>query len=159
MPTDPFVANDAAVAPRNDPGLPPGVALPAPRGWRADRPGDLVDGVQPRGPLFGSPGPNVGYALRLVRRVSDDFGLAPGEDRHDAEAVVAAIAMRRAASFGRAPVIADITRAARLLGYLGGADPDRVAWRVDAVRGASHDYVRCRRVADGVDLDQLRRPA
>jgi len=157
MPTDPFVAPDAQEAPRNAPTLPPGVTLPPSRDWRADRPGDLVDGVQPQGALFGSPGPNVGYALRLVHRASSGFVLGPGEHREDAEAVVAAVAMRRASSFGRGPIVADVDRAATLLGYRGGADADTVAKRVDAVAGAHHEYGTCRQVADQVDLDVLRR--
>ena len=157
MPTDPFVANETRTAPRNEPTLPPGVALPPSRDWRADRPGDLVDGVQPQGALFGSPGPNVGYALRLVHRVSGEFVLGPGEHREDAEAVVAAVAMRRASSFGRAPIGADVERAVTLLGYRGGADADTVAQRVDAVEGAHHDYGACRQVADQIDVEVLRR--
>jgi hypothetical protein len=156
MPTDPFVAPGAEATPRNEPTLAPGVTLPPSRDWRADRPGDLVDGVQPSGALFGAPGPNVGYALRLVHRVSAELVLGPGEHRADAEAVVAAVAMRRASSFGRAPIAADVARAVALLGYRGGADADTVAHRVDAVDGAHHDYATCRRVADQVDLEVLR---
>lgn len=157
MPTDPFVATETDEAPRNEPTLPPGVVLPPSRDWRADRPGDLVDGRQPSGALFGAPGPNVGYALRLVHRASGDLVLGPGEHREDAEAVVAAVAMRRASSYGRAPIALDVERAATLLGYRGGVDAETVARRVDAVDGAHHDYARCRRVADSVDLDELRR--
>jgi hypothetical protein len=158
VPTDPFVADDAAVAPRNEPTLAPGVVLPAPRDWRADRPGDLPDGEQPQGDLFGSPGPNVGYALRLVHRASGGFQLAPSERREDAEAAVAAVAMKRAASFGRAPVMRDVERAAALLGYDGRADAETVARRVEAVAGAHHEYGRTRAIADAIDRDQLRAP-
>ena len=158
MPTDPFVASESDDAPRNEPTLPPGVVLPPSRDWRADRPGDLVDGVQPQGALFGSPGPNVGYALRLVHRASSEFVLGPGEHRADAEAVVAAVAMRRASSFGRGPIGADVDRAVALLGYRGDADADTVARRADAVAGAHHEYGTCRQVADQVDLEVLRLP-
>ncbi|MBM3659201.1 MAG: hypothetical protein FJW95_06815 [Actinobacteria bacterium] len=156
MPTDPFVSSDTRTAPRNEPTLAPGVVLPPSRAWRADRPGDLPGGVQPRGDLFGTPGPNVGYALLLVHRAGADFQLAPGEHREDAEAVVAAVAMKRASSFGRAPIVADVERAATLLGYRGGADPATAAQRADAVAGAHHEYGRCRQVADQVDLEVLR---
>lgn len=156
MPTDPFVNAGTQAAPRNEPTLSPGVVLPPAREWRADRPGDLPDGVQPHGALFGSPGPNVGYALRLVHRIGAELLLAPGEDRHDAEAVVAAVAMKRAASYGRGPIAADVERAATLLGYRGGADAETIARRVDAVQGAHHEYARCRAVADQVDLERLR---
>jgi hypothetical protein len=156
MPTDPFVAADTKTAPRNEPTLAPGVVLPPSRAWRTDRPGDLPGGVQPTGALFGSPGPNVGYALRLVHRASGEFRLAPGEHLEDAEAVDAAVAMKRAASFGRAPVATDVERAVTLLGYDGGADTETAARRADAVAGAHHDYARCRAVADQVDLEVLR---
>ena len=156
MPTDPFVNAGAQSAPRNEATLPPGVVLPPSRAWRSDRPGDLVDGVQPEGALFGSPGPNVGYALRLVHRASADFQLAAGEHRGDAEAVVAAVAMKRASSYGRAPIRADVDRAVALLGYRGGADADFVAWRVGAVAGAHHEYGATRALADAISLDELR---
>ena len=157
MPTDPFVNAGTQAAPRNEATLPPGVVLPPSRAWRSDRPGDLVDGVQPQGALFGSPGPNVCYALRLVHRASADFQLAPGEHRGDAEAVVAAVAMKRASSYGRAPIAADVERAATLLGYRGGADADFLAWRVAAVDGAHHEYGATRAVADAVSVEELRR--
>ena len=155
MPTDSFVpaSDDARV--RNEPTLAPGVVIPPARGWWADRPGELRDGVQPHGPLFGSPGPNVGYALHLVHRLAP-LQLASHESIDDAEAVVAALAMRRAASFGRAPVAGDVERAATLLGYRGGADPSFVAQRVDAVHDAHHDVHVCQHVTDSVPLEQLR---
>jgi hypothetical protein len=156
MPTDPFVPGTTDTQPRNEPNLAPGVTLPPARRWLPMRPGDLADGVQPRGPLFGSPGPNVGYALTLVRRRSGEFALAPHEHREDAEAVVAALAMRRAASFGRAPVIADVECAARLLGYLGTAEPALVEWRARAVDGAHHDYASRQALVDAVPLEVLR---
>jgi hypothetical protein len=155
MPTDPFVAEARDTEPRNEPNLAPGVSLPPATEWRPGRPGDLVDGLQPRGPLFGSPGPNIGYALHLVHRVSDTFTLAPDEHREDAEAVVAGVAMKRAASFGRAPVPADVERAATLLGYRGDPDPERVARRVEAVAGAHHDYATRQRVVDAIPLAEL----
>jgi hypothetical protein len=156
MPTDPFVTPGADVAVRNEPTLAPGVVLPPARGWRADRPGDLATGVQPRGPLLGSPGPNIGYALRLVHQLALVLELAPGEHRQDADAVIAGVAMKRAASFGRAPVARDVERAAALLGYSNGAAPDVVAWRVAAARGAHHDYGARQRVVDAIALDELR---
>ena len=95
--------------PRQLPNLSPGRHDAAGAVWRADRPGDLVDGVQPAGTLLGSPGPNVGYAL-LARASGRETvrPLAPHEHGDDVDAVVAELAMKRAASFGRAPVIADV---------------------------------------------------
>ena len=156
MPTDPFVSAGAQEVPRNEPTLAPGVVLPPARDWRADRPGDLVDGLQPRGALFGSPGPNVGYALGLVHRASVEFVLAPLEHREDAEAAVAAVAMKRAASFGRAPIAADVECAALILGYAGAPDSALVEWRTEAVEGGHHEYGARQRVCDAIPLEELR---
>lgn len=155
MPTDPFVASPLHDAPRHEQNLALGVSVPAPGRWVADRPGDLHGG-QPRGDLLGSPGPNVGYALRLTHRVADRFALAPHEHRDDAVAVVGEVAMKRAASFGRAPVAADVECAALLLGYQGGCAPDFAEWRAVLVDGAHHDYPTRRVLCDAVDLDVLR---
>jgi len=151
--TDPFVPETLDTEPRQLPNLPPGVHLPPASPWRATRPGDLAGG-QPHGVLLGSPGPDVGYARLLVERRRDRMALAPGEHRHDAEAVVAELAMRRAASFGRAPVLADVDIALELLGYSG----DAPGWRSRLVDEAAHDYARRRRVVDAVPIEVLRLP-
>jgi hypothetical protein len=155
MPTDPFVAPRLGGAPRQRQNIAAGVSLPPARAWRPDRPGDLPAG-QPSGPLLGSPGPNVGYALSLVRRAHDRLALAPHEDAESALAVVAAIAMRRAATFGRAPVGDDVEFAMILLGYQGGCDPAFAQWRAAAVAEADHDYPRSRRIGDHISTQTLR---
>jgi hypothetical protein len=156
MPTDPFVADQLDDEPRQLPNLSPGVTYPAARSWRADRPGDLVDGVQPRGALLGSPGPNIGYALLLTRRVAEEFSRSAVEHGEDVEAVVAALAMKRAASFGRAAVAADVECAALVLGYLGAPSPEFVELRSVAVDDAHHDYEAVRTICDAVPLEVLR---
>ena len=155
MPTDPFVAPTLDDAPRQEQNLAPGVHLPAARSWRADRPGDLHGG-QPVGELLGVPGPNIGYALTLVRRVADRCTLAPHEHRDDAIALVGELAMKRAASYGRAPVLADVESAMLVLGYTGGTEPDFARWRVQAIHRAAHDYARRRALCDAVDVDVIR---
>ena len=154
MPTDPFVAPDFDDRPRQQQNLPPGLGYPPARSWRADRPGDLAAGrsrePQPGGTLRGRPGPNVGYAYTLAERARDRFRLAPHEDLHDAISVVAEIGMKRAAGFGRAPVIGDIELAMALLGYDGSADDTFGAWRAQALHGAAHDYPVRRAVVDSV---------
>ncbi len=107
MPTDPFVVPADGDAPRQEQNLAPGVTMPPATSWTADRPGDLR-GAQPRGEMLGSPGPNIGYALTLVHRAQDRLALAPHEHVDDASAVVGETAMKRAASYGRAPVMADM---------------------------------------------------
>ena len=155
MPTDPFVPERLEDEPRQEPNLPPGVKMPAARSWVADRPGDLPAGW-PTGKLLGSPGPNVGYALTLANRVRDQLALAPHEHADDAIAVVAEIAMRRAALFGRAPVMPDVEFAMQILGYRGDAAPDFVAWRMRAVQGAHHGYYERRSLVDAIPVDVLR---
>jgi hypothetical protein len=157
MPTDPFVAPELEDAPRQEPNLAPGVRYPAAKSWHADRPGDL-EGAQPTGTLLGRPGPNIGYALTLAQRVRDKLSLGPHESADDALAVIGELAMKRAASFGRAPVMADIDVASTLLGYKGEVDPEFVNWRSHAVRGARHEYDRRRAIVDAVPDAVLRMP-
>ncbi len=154
MATDPYAPSTRDDAPRQEPNLAPGVRLPPATRAASDRPGELEPG-QPTGKLFGNPGPNVGYALALVARLRDRFALAHHEQRDDATAVVAELAMRRAASFGRAPVMADIERAAEVLGYLGTASDDFVEWRGEALHHASHDYGKRRAVVNAVPASAL----
>jgi hypothetical protein len=157
VPTDPFVSPDPADRPRQQQNLPPGVALPPPGHWRPERPGDLGP-AQPSGRLLGSPGPNVGYAYTLAERAKDRLQLAPHEHVHDAVVVVAEIAAKRAALFGRAPVIRDIDLAATLLGYDGSASDDFAELRSHLVREAAHDYTRRRAIVDAAPEHLLRMP-
>jgi hypothetical protein len=131
------------------------VHYPPAKPWRADRAGD-VRGGQPKGELFGSPGPNIGYALSLVARARDRIALAPHEHFVDAAAVIGEVAMKRAASYGRAPIMADVECAMLVLGYQGGCAPDFAKWRVQMVQGAHEDYWRRRAICDALDLDALR---
>jgi hypothetical protein len=158
VPTDPYVPETIDSEPRQLPNLAPGVRLPPATGWRAERPGDLVAG-QPHGPLLGSPGPDVGYARLLVELRHDRFVLSPYEQLEDAAAIVAELAMRRAASFGRAPVIADVDVAMELLGYVGDVPVETPTWRLVLVDGAAHEYVTRRRIVDAVPLDVLQLPS
>lgn len=158
MPTDPFVSPDLDDRPRQQQNLPPGVGYPPAGHWRADRPGDLPPG-QPRGPLLGAPGPNVGYAYTLAERAKDRFRLADHEHLDDAVAVVAEIAGRRSTLFRRAPVVGDVDVAVALLGYDGNADPEFAEIRHLLVHGAHHEYTARRAVVDSVPEELLRRPA
>jgi hypothetical protein len=157
MPTDPFVAPELEDRPRQETNLAPGVHLPAAHGWRADRPGDLVAG-QPTGALLGRPGPNVGYAVTLAARLRDSLQLAPHEHLADALAVIAELAMKRAASFGRAPTLLDVEAAAALHAYQGEVDDAFAARRRDISHGADHDYNVRRALVDAVPDAVLRMP-
>lgn len=156
MPTDPYVAPELDELPRQTQNVAPGVHVPPAEAWTADRPGDEVAYGQPRGMLLGSPGPNIGYALTLVQRVRDRLALAPGEHVDDAASVVGELGMRRAASYGRAPVMPDLECAMLIFGYQGGCPADFAAWRARVVEGAHHDYPRRRALCDGVAIDELR---
>ena len=122
MPTDPFVPPDLDDRPRQQQNLPPGLALPPARDWRADRPGDLGAGAA-RGRAARPPGSE--RRLRVHARGSGPR-TACGSRRTSTPttsiAVIAEIAGKRAASFGRAPVIGDVDVAIALLGYDGSAD-------------------------------------
>jgi len=157
MPTDPFVAPELDDRPRQETNLAPGVHLPAAHGWKADRPGDLVAG-QPTGDLLGRPGPNVGYAVMLAGRLRDSVQLAPHEHVADALAVIAELAMKRAASYGRAPTMPDVEIAATLLGYQGDVDDEFAAWRCAVAHGADHEYGVRRAIVDAVPDAVLRLP-
>lgn len=67
-----------------------------------------------------------------------------------------AVAMRRAASFGRAPVIHDLTLAFTLWGFMVGAPADLVEARGPLFRSASHHYQAQRVIADCVHESTLR---
>jgi hypothetical protein len=155
MPTDPYVPERREDEPRQLPNLAPGVVIPPAGHWKADRPGDLAAG-QPVGTLLGRPGPNVGYALTLVNRWRDRFRLAPLEHSEDAAAVVAEIAMKRAALFGRAPVATDVEVAMDLLGYADDLPADIAERRMRLVNGAGHDYYARRALVDRIPDDVLR---
>ena len=156
MPTDPFVPADPDARPRQQQNLPPGVALPPAARWEPDRPGDLGP-VQPEGALLGVPGPNVGFAYTLAQRAADRMRLGPHEHLDDVVSVVAEIAGKRAASYGRAPVMPDVERAIELLGYDGSADDAFVDARTRLTQEAAHAYERRRYVVDLVPDELLRR--
>src|SRR5437763_747959 len=113
-------------------------------GWRAVRPGDIDPAVGSgrKGLLFGTPGPDSGYALILAERFGDRITAVRPETLHDAETIAAQVAMRRSSGFGRAPVAGDVELGLTLFGWLGVAPADLVEWRRLAVAGISHDYPR-----------------
>lgn len=129
--------------------------LPIPDRWEANRPGEL-DGLRPpEGRSFGNTGPDQGFALKLAKRFADRLELAPGEHAEDVISGCVGVALRRAARFGRAPVIYDLELAFTLFGYLGGAPAELVEFRRSFFDAASHDYWDQRDIADLVDEDTL----
>ncbi|MGH8993911.1 MAG: hypothetical protein ACRDYV_08710 [Acidimicrobiia bacterium] len=153
MAVDPYVPTQAEDAPRESSRIPPA------QGWKAVRPGDLPPGQSTRpaaGNLFGTPGPDSGYALRLTQRFHDRLEIVAPETEHDAVALAAELAMRRAALLGRAPVLVDLELAFTLFGWLGGASPELREWRRLTVAGLDHDYPRRRALVDAVPEATLR---
>lgn len=130
------------------------IAAPAPR--TAHRPGERRPAPQLlRQAGLGIPGPDQGYALALAARFEDRLVLEPGERAEDVLAGAVAIALGRAAIFGRAPVAADIELALRLFKYLVGDEGtwpsgELVALRRERFAAAAHDYWRRRSLVDAI---------
>jgi len=125
----------------------PAYRLKVPTVWTQSRPAELRGTTQPRGEGFGNPGPDLGYALRLARRFEHRLRLAEGESTEDATAGCTAVAMRRCARFGRAPVVFDLDFAFTLWGFLAPAPPDLVEARGPLFRSAAHHYDAQRAIA------------
>ena len=130
--------------------------LHVPSIWTTSRPSELRGTRAPAGSSLGTPGPDQGFALKLARRFEDRLVLGPGDHAEDAISGCTAVAMRRAALFGRAPVIHDLTLAFTLWGFLEGAPADLVAAREPLFRSASHHYRVQRTIADCVLESTLR---
>lgn len=150
MAVDPHVKPNLVDRPRS------GTPMPPSRGFVADRAGDSASSEQPRGHLFGNPGPDLGYALTLAERFRDRLELGAHEKAADAVAVATGIAMRRSSAFGRAPISTDVELGLTVLGYLGGAPEDLVTWRVEHVHGASHEYAEALHTVNAVKEEALR---
>jgi hypothetical protein len=134
----------------------PSALLPPPGRWVLDRPGEQADLEPPSGPRFGSTGPDLGYGLKLARLLEPKLVLSEGEHSADAVAGGFACGSRRAAYFGRAPVIYDMEWAFLLWGFLGDPPDDLVAWRKKLFRGAAEHYWDQREIVDAVKVEALR---
>jgi hypothetical protein len=130
--------------------------LPAPKEWHATRPGELKGLRPPEGDMFGTPGPDQGYGLTLAKRFADKLKLTEGEHAADAISGCLVIGLKRAALFGRAPVIYDMELAFTLWGFLGDAPRELVELRKTYFSEASHGYWDQREIADCVPESTLR---
>jgi hypothetical protein len=92
--------------------LPRAVLEPAPaRRQRIPRPGVItIPDEMPTGPGFGTPGPDTGWALRIIGQTD-----LP-EDTPGVRKLLAALMGARAAHFGRAPIHEDLKVGLALLG-------------------------------------------
>lgn len=124
------------------------------------RPGELGGG-QPHGPRLGNQGPDQGYVLTLGKRFADRLHLQPGEHAADAIAGAAAVALKRASGFGRAPILADLTVGLTIWGFLD-AKPDKrlleARHRLFEECRVPHHYDKLRAIADAVPADVLAQP-
>lgn len=134
----------------------PSALLPPPVAWYQDRPAEETTLAPPAGPRFGATGPDLGYGLKLARRMEPKLVLAEGEHAKDVIAGGFLCGSRRAASFGRAPVIYDMEWAYTIWGYLGGAPDDLIAWRKQMFRGAHEHYWDQREIVDAVRIETLK---
>lgn len=129
---------------------------PTPRRWTPTRAGEIGTPADvPGGGRFGNPGPDTGYALKLIE--GRTFATGSGEHHRDAIAAVAAVMAARAASFGRAPVKGDAEVAEVILGYAGpAAGPNPV--RASFVAGLAHHPAASRPLIAAVDRSVLTAP-
>lgn len=134
----------------------PSERLPQHGGWRQDRPGEVTNFGPPTGKLFGKPGPDQGYALKLAESFHGTLHLAAGEHEHDAITGCLGVGLRRASMFGRAPVVHDLTLAFTLWGFVGDAPAELIEFRAPLFQGVSHDYNRQREIVDRVNASTLR---
>jgi hypothetical protein len=131
-----------------------------PESWKAERPGDLT-GRQPRAPQLGYPGPDQGFGLVLANRLRDRLVLQPHEDADDVVTGCLGIGLRRASTFGRAPVVHDFTIAYTIWGFLVSEPPaELVALRRPRFEGLAntlHHYAELRELVDSIPEATIRR--
>jgi hypothetical protein len=130
-----------------------------PDSWTATRPAEVIEGGQPEGPALGSQGPDQGYALKLANSFRGKLHLAAGEHDDDAIAGCLGVALRRAAIYGRAPMMPDLKLAFALFGFTSEApDPELVAFRTPLFAEVAnpHHYREARHLANLVPEASLR---
>lgn len=115
----------------------------------------------PWGGAYGTPGPDTGYALKLVKERM--IPLADGEDRHNAEDAIAALVGARASHFRRAPTPGDVDVAMLVLGYRDEGVPKKLleelaAARLPRIANIGHDVARERALVSSVSVATLASP-
>jgi hypothetical protein len=129
MAQQPNVELDRSDAPKAD--------LPTPAGrWSPTRPGEvLTPDAQVIGAGFGRPGPDIGFAYKLISHH------VPAEDRsRRLDDVMVAIMGARASAIGRAPVAKDAAVAAALLGFGPGERRRAEARRKGILDSTAHEH-------------------
>ncbi len=120
------------------------------------RPAELKGPRRSGGRLFGSPGPDQGYALHIAEGYVEKLTLRPEESLSDAVTALVVIGSKRASIFGRAPMKSDIDFAVALLRLSQEISGSFVAVRKRLLVGLSHDYISQRELADLFSEDLLK---
>ncbi|HEY7563322.1 MAG TPA: hypothetical protein VIA81_00175 [Acidimicrobiia bacterium] len=123
-----------------------------PRRWRPGmRPGMITDPVEMKwGGAFGTPGPDTGFALKIIRTVDLD------ERSPALEQVLAALMAARASLLGRAPTIEDL-EVAKIVAGIGYNLPAHLGERRERwLRATAHEASPGKTAVADVDADLLR---
>ncbi|MDP3983994.1 MAG: hypothetical protein Q8Q52_03185 [Acidimicrobiia bacterium] len=121
------------------------------RRWRPTRPGDITAPEQMRwGGAFGTPGPDTGYAMKLIAQ-ADLPGRSPLLER-----LVATLMGARASLLGRAPILEDLEVAKEILGLGENPDPGLAEQRVKWMGMAAHEKIPGQVVVAEIDPELLR---
>jgi hypothetical protein len=134
----------------------PAIRLSVPGHWEQVRQAELSSLRAPTGPGFGATGPDLGFGLKLAKRVAGRAVLAEGERRDDVIMGCFVVGARRASIFHRAPVLHDMELAFTLWGFFPGAPPELVAYRRPLFAGVAEDYWGQRALAGTVAEEALR---
>lgn len=128
-----------------------GLDTSAARRWNpADKPGVITaPGQVPRGKGFGTPGPDTGWAVKIVRHIEGDID-------PDLEHVLVAIMSARASTFGRAPIPEDLEVAKLLCGMGEGMPLELSARRRNWCGAVPHERSKGRTAVSEVDPELLR---
>lgn len=145
MAQQPNIELDPSDRPRSVPS--PGAA----RRWTpSKRPGVITSpSEKPSGAGFGTPGPDAGWAMRLIAQAD-----LP-DSSEELASVLAALMGARASEFGRAPTMGDFEAALALCG-IGEGYPDHIAERRERwKRATSHDKPKGSTALAEIDRDLL----
>jgi hypothetical protein len=109
------------------------------------------------------PGPDQGFGLLLIENALKDINLSHEENKHDVISAFGALVTKRAAYFGRAPIVSDVKYILLLFGYQTDKPINKelesklIAKRRLMFLGAAHSYEIQRKIAHTVSLDVLSR--
>jgi hypothetical protein len=118
---------------------------PARRWSPSSKPGVItVPGQVPRGEGFGTPGPDTGWAKKIVRHMEGDID----PDLHH---VLVALMSARAAMLGRAPIPEDLEVAKLMCGIGEGLPLELSARRKTWLAAVPHEVSKGRTAVAGVD--------